>query len=376
MDTSGYDTATGAAEGNSSMIVAMRFPHRAEGPRLRQTKELRRSSALIDNLKKANIELAKKLKTEQRKRRNIVKRLQKSPRTPKSKAEHLMKDIGLTSAQKDKIRKEFVIINVIAAQLHEKKNEQTKATVGSMHMLVAGQILRKYRLNKSLCTRTGFNKTTTYRYSIFSNITPLKDKTSRKFECMILDFYGRDDNSHNQPAKADPVKCKGEVKQTRVLTYYLNNLHLKFQSENPVCKVSFSTFCRIRPNTYTFICTKHQNMVLTTRTLKKEGFSVPSNPEKFINSEMDMATLQEKLPDTVILSQRKRVEIEDRWKRKYVMRIQDESMSKHVFVEHLNQQTKEFSEHVNRVNIQYSQIKFAKYACGYGHGLCRKQYVS
>lgn len=126
------------------MIVAMRFPRRAEGPRLRQTKELRRASALIDNLKKANIELAKKLKTEQRKRQRIVKRLQKSPR---SKAEHLMKDIGLTSAQKDKIRKELVFSNVIVAQLHEKKNEQTKATVGSMHMLVAGQILRKYKLN-------------------------------------------------------------------------------------------------------------------------------------------------------------------------------------------------------------------------------------
>ena len=188
---------------------------------------------------------------------------------------------------------------------------------------------------------------------------------------MVLDFFERDDNSRNQPGKADAVKCKGDVKQTRVLTDYLNNLHLhlKFLSENPDCKVSFSTFCRIRPKYIQLcafisrsccLCTKHQNMVLTTKTLRKEGFSVPTNPEKFINSEIDMATLQEKLPDTVILSQWKRIEIEDRGKRKHVMRIQDETMSKHVFVEHLNQQTKEFSEHVNRVNIQYSQIKCLK----------------
>jgi hypothetical protein len=56
------------------------------------------------------------------------------------------------------------------------------------------------------------------------NITPVKEKTSRKFERMILDFYECDDNSRNQPGKIDDVKCKGEVKQTRVHTDYLKNL--------------------------------------------------------------------------------------------------------------------------------------------------------
>ena len=106
----------------------------------------------LRKLKIANLSLARKLKTEQRKRQRIVKRLQDSSKTPKRSTEKLMDSAGLTGAQKDKVRNEIIFGNVVAAQLREKKREHTKTTISGLHMLLAGRIIRKYRYHFKFIT--------------------------------------------------------------------------------------------------------------------------------------------------------------------------------------------------------------------------------
>ena len=80
------------------------------------------------------------------------------------------------------------------------------------------------------------------------------------------------------PGKADCVKSiAGERSQKRILTDYLSTLYQKLVSENPRMKLSFTSFCRIRPKHVllmsfitrdTCLCTKHQNMSLTLKAVK------------------------------------------------------------------------------------------------------------
>ena len=89
----------------------------------------------------------------------------------------------------------------------------------------------------------------------------------------VIEFMERDDNSRNMPGKADCVKSiAGERSQKRILTDYLSTLYQKLVSENPGMKLSFTSFCRIRPKHIllelfitrdTCLCTKHQNVSLT-----------------------------------------------------------------------------------------------------------------
>ena len=121
-----------------------------------------------------------------------------------------------------------------------------------------------------------------------------RNKNQEQYEGTIQIFLERDDNSRYQPGKADAKKNNDGVKvQTRVLTDYLSHLHDKFLSENPGLKLSCATFCRLRPRHILLtslisgsscLCTEHQNMTLKLRSLRREGVTVPLNPETFLKS--------------------------------------------------------------------------------------------
>ncbi|XP_052257645.1 uncharacterized protein LOC127862523 [Dreissena polymorpha] len=370
INTSGYESVNGAIDTSNNMIVAMQFPRRAAGPTKRVTRELKRAKKEITELKRANIDLARKLKTEQRKRQRFMKRFQSSPQTPRSSAEKLMNRAGLTPAQKDKVRKEIIFGNVLSAQLRSKMEEHTKASINQLHRIVAGKIIRKYRFSSMLSKKTGLNKNTISKYTNYSQPNQTKGRrVTRKYEKLIIEFFERDDNSRISPGKADCVNTDGGAKQSRVLTDYLQNLHEKFLSKNPECKVSFATFCRIRPRNIKLsafisrnscLCTKHQNMSLTAKTLKREGVSVSVNPDVFAKDEIDRQTVLDSLNEVVTVPQWKRVVVDDRGKQKSVMRITDTKMGKQEFFDHIENQKQDFSEHAARVKNQYLQMRTLK----------------
>lgn len=98
MNTSGYESVGSSI---SNYVVAMPFPRRAGGPRMRISKELTDAKDKFSELKNKNIELAQTLKSEQKTNQRL-KRLQSksSPNTPRSKAEAFLNEAELSEVQK------------------------------------------------------------------------------------------------------------------------------------------------------------------------------------------------------------------------------------------------------------------------------------
>ena len=118
----------------------------------------------------------------------------------------------------------------------------------------------------------------------------------------------REDNSRCNPGIQDKVKVNKHTYQTRILTDYLKNLHSKFLSKSPNAKLSLASFCRVRPayikltrfiSRTSCLCTKHQNLTLCVKTMKKLDIPVPLNPEKFVEYESNIETMKSNAPDEI-----------------------------------------------------------------------------
>jgi len=117
-------------------------------------------------------------------------------------------------------------------------------------------------------------------------------REAAKMRQKVIEFLERDENSRNMTGRDDFTKSETREKtQTRVLTHYLSSLYQTFMSENPDAKLSFSSFTRSRPARIrqtaliirdTCLCTKHQNMPLTLKSLKSENIECSINGEKII----------------------------------------------------------------------------------------------
>ena len=63
----------------------------------------------------------------------------------------------------------------------------------------------------------------------------------------VVQFLEREDNSACMPGKRDATKSEKDKTQTRILSDYLYNLHLKFKAEYPGIQISLTTFSSYRP---------------------------------------------------------------------------------------------------------------------------------
>ena len=370
--TSGYESISSA----SHMVVAMPFPNRRNGPKKRINRSLSKAYRKITELKKSRDKLMKKLRSAKKRNQRLTKKFHSSPKTPKSKAESLMKKAKLSNAQKAIVRKQLVYGNAVTEQIAQSKNEtENLHEIGIVHTMVAGKVTKKYRCMRWLSKETGLSRNTMAkckRKSLSENLKQQRSRVIRKVEKKVVSFLERDDNSRAQPGKADTKRGKdGEKKQTRILTDYLGNLHQKFLGENPEMKLSFASFCRIRPSHVlltsfisrsTCLCTKHQNMALTLKAMRKAGVTTPSNPESYLKEPVKSNSVREVIGNNqeISVGQWKRIEVEERGKMKNVMKIVQSEMSINDFIDHLEKQTKDFEEHVDRMKTQYEQIRYLK----------------
>ncbi|KAH3875367.1 hypothetical protein DPMN_038630 [Dreissena polymorpha] len=136
-----------------------------------------------------------------------------------------------------------------------------------------------------------------------------------------MEFMSRNDNSRQNPEKKEKLKFKGKTHQTRTLNDYLKNLHRKYIGENPDVKLSFASFCRIRPNyikltSFTAwsscLCTKHQHVAVCLKALKSSGLDIPFNPETVIKEESHMGAVRMNMTGKLKYSQWKRVTVGDK----------------------------------------------------------------
>ena len=352
------------------MVVKM--PFTKIRTRRRISRAVAKNRREIQKVKEQLNSVTKRYRAAQRRLLRAKNREDSVPSTPRSRTLAQMQEANIDHDQAAKIRRQLLLGHVVMDEVKEAKKGTKKKKTRLMSNVIAGKIVKKYRCASLLSKNTGFDRRTLGKaYSKnLDKLGAVRQRDVRKFREEVIAFLERDDNSRAMPGKADKIKtAEGDVQQ-RVLTDYMSTLHQKFLAENASVTLSLSTFQRIRPKylkTTAFVtrssclCTRHQNMALLMKALKREGVDAPANPEKFLTREttidQDTASIDE---HDIMYEQWKRVTIEDKDKKKFVMRIVKITTKKMAFVEHLKQVTTEFQAHVDRMRNQYDEIRRLK----------------
>lgn len=371
VESSGYESAH--VEPQNRLNVRLNFHNRANGPKMRVAKELRKTKQELKALKETHENLKRKYRSTMRSIQRKNKKTDKQEDTPKSKAKRLVEKLNLTREQSTSVRKELVFANAICDEIRSAAHKAPVKAKKILQNLVAGNVLKKYRLLQKFGEKTGMsrNKLSKVRSKSVNigSLTRIRETT--KMRQKVIEFLERDENSRNMPGKGDFTKSEtGEKKQTRVLTDYLSSLYHKFMSENPDAKLSFTSFTRIRPARIrltsmitrdTCLCTKHQNMSLTLKSLKSVNIECSINGEKMIDQKERLIQEAEKaLSSDIAVGQWKRVETEVKGQKKSVMKVVNITMKPDEFMSHLKTQIEDFDQHVIRIKTQYSEMKNLK----------------
>ncbi|XP_052251283.1 uncharacterized protein LOC127858304 [Dreissena polymorpha] len=285
--------------------------------------------------------------------------------TPNSKTKRMMKMAKLSREQRSKVHKQLLFSFAVQNQMKTEKRGIKPTEKGSLRTHI-GSILKKYGLKKTVSKNTGLSRNCLNGLSM-RDIT--RRRETRKYKQKVIDFLSRDDNSRSNPGQRDKVKTPYGQEQTRTLTDYMKNLYQKFMSENLTVKLSLYSFCKLRPRSIKLsafitrsscLCTKHQNMSLSARVLRGCGLNLPINPKEFVKDERVNHVLENDIPDSIKVGQWKRVPVEEKGKKKMIMKIVESEFKREDFLKFVKEQMQSFSEHVYRVKRQYEEIKQLK----------------
>lgn len=168
------------------------------------------------------------------------------------------------------------------------------------------------------------------------------------------------------PGKRDTKTTGKEVKQKHVLNDYMLNLFEKFKLERPDIKISKTCFFKLRPppvmlahfaSRRTCLCTRHQNLALKIKSLQNAGLKCSKNPDVLIReyeTDVDLVDAINAL-DVTVVNYLKWKRVDDGQKMRY--KEVEEHLSKAEFVKHIDSEVVEFREHVNRIHVQYQEMR-------------------
>ena len=116
---------------------------------------------------------------------------------------------------------------------------------------------------------------TTYRRATHLSV-------GQRWSIDVRDYLCRDDNSRITTSKQDTITRNGVKAQRRILSESMLRLHGKFAQERPLCQMSYSLFCRLRPfyivpptnkDRETCLCRLHENgRMIVIRMAKADIF--------------------------------------------------------------------------------------------------------
>ena len=346
---------------NCKMVVKLDYKRRAKDRvSSKGRKRLKYLEQVKKNLEKNNQKLRKSISRLKQKLTTSSKK--SNCTTPRSLAEKDMREAGIRIDKNSSIKKKLIFANCLIKQIKDNVPYQDRRGRSVLKQVVAGSILRKYRLKQYAANTVGV-RIKRQKFQCNKEIVP---KVVYK---KIRDFLEREDNSRQLPGKADTVRNEKRVKvQKYVLNDYLRNIYLKFKAESPEEKVSFATFCRARPKHVTLVnyaarviclCTKHQNVALKLKCLKRYGITSNTSPDSF--SENFTREFYEKLENTAVekvqYKRWKRVKCEDGKQR---TKLLDMEQTKNEFKEKIEEEFEEFRCHAYRVKTQYQSFKEMK----------------
>ncbi|MES9879799.1 MAG: hypothetical protein ABW185_02860 [Sedimenticola sp.] len=330
---------------------------------------LRRAYITIENLRsdKENL-FREKRRVEKRLERMKKSNRNKSPcvdrpdntngnLTPKSKTDTEMKAMGLSPRKHKQVRKRLLLSNSIEKDLSDSLKKFKSKTKVPFSFLTT----KKYKCVNAASKILGIDRRTLKGRK---SVELRKQQAERRIlQKKVILFMEREDNSTTLPGKGDAVGK--EKTQKMVLNDYLHNLHAKFALENPYIKISRSTFCSMRPkhillanfcSRRTCLCSRHQNMALKLRAVNVRVTHVSKNPDNLIKENNDneiRGKLETIKDDEIMYTEWKKVEDKGHMRWKQVQTVQPKSE----FIEQFMKDVDAFREHVERVKIQYGQMK-------------------
>jgi cell division septum initiation protein DivIVA len=216
--------------------------------------------------------------------------------TPRSKTNSLMRSCGISPRKIKPIRRKLLTYFSVMDRVRETCIAERRRK-SRLHPLtcISGKIAKKYRVLKEIRSDVGLTTYTSVpntNKNIQRDITTRLENARNGIKRTVEEFLSREDNSTELPGKKDFTRLGHMKVQSRILTDYMTNLHLKFSAENPSVRMSRSAFCRLRPRhmklacfnkRQTCLCTKHQNLSLKLVAINKiKRNSVPTNPEVFV----------------------------------------------------------------------------------------------
>ncbi|XP_063966655.1 uncharacterized protein LOC135156857 [Lytechinus pictus] len=346
---------------------------------MKQRSVCRRASVEVANLRKRNRELLKQ-------RQKLKKRLDRQKKLTESTREQVINHTSTTDVPASPRAQTRLDCQSVGQKIHTKFGKRMLIANSVLHpfkvdlkswkrkakrnakpaMEAVSKLLKKYRLISA------FSKATrNSRSKIIKMGRDRKENASktRNMKGTVVDFLEREDNSSPLPGKKDSHKENSVIKQKRVLHDYMKNLHLKFLTENPRCTISRASFCRLRPphlilasfaTRKTCLCSRHQNLLLKLKCLRRNGIKCTLNPDNFISQNQSdegmIENIDAQLPTsiaTMIFKEWKRVcdKGKFRWKE-----VQTE-VTRREFLNLLRASLPDFRAHVGRIAKQYKELR-------------------
>lgn len=136
------------------------------------------------------------------------------PNLPRSKAKQLIKTIGLSKEQSNKVRKHLILGNTVIDEVrvaHQEITRNRKGEVQTLGNIVSGKIVNKYRAKKWLSGVTGIGRrslTCLNGKKSEAKKAYTRKRTRMVCEKEVQDFLERDDNSRCMPGEANVKKSQ------------------------------------------------------------------------------------------------------------------------------------------------------------------------
>lgn len=295
-----------------------------------------------------------------KKKRKMIESESNLDLTPKSKSADVLRRAGLTPRKHPKLVKHLTFHHAVVEEIKQKVVPQRgRARQRTSLQIMCGNVIKRYRFGSKSSHAFGVDRRQIDKATTAKLIQKRRNAMERaKLADKIVSYFERDDNSTCLPGKRDKIKTKSGNTQSRVLNDYLQNLHLKFKSENPQITIGLTLFSSFRSKYIklvklslrrTCLCHKHQNMTLKLKGLKSVGVINTENPDVLISKNTDDETL-EKIDncslDTVKFSQWKQKEVEHKGRITKRMVIENLEMAKTEFAKIFKDDLIAFRTHV------------------------------
>ena len=209
-----------------------------------------------------------------------------------------MRHEGISPRQASNLQKKLIMQSAVISELQASASVIKGKERKSLHHLISSGIIKKYGAYSRVSKETGLGRNQLRLANTSKSPIATKDNTRaakmrEELRQDVLKFLERGYNSTTMPGKHDTKKDGKELKQRHLLNDYLANLHEKNLAENPLIKLSCSSFCRLRPSNFmtikysetkTCLCKRHQNMALKLRSLQSMKVITTANPDAFITT--------------------------------------------------------------------------------------------